>query len=77
MRSILVNCLSQFQFVLSARMCIYHTGVPLVMKELLNAGLLHGDCMTVTGKTVAVCVRTSFALLGGCLVVGVLVGLAM
>ena len=28
-------------------------GIPLVMKMLLNAGLLHGDCMTVTGKTVA------------------------
>lgn len=28
-------------------------GVPTVMKELLHAGLLHGDCMTVTGKTVA------------------------
>jgi dihydroxy-acid dehydratase len=28
-------------------------GVPLVMKRLLDAGLLHGDCMTVTGKTVA------------------------
>jgi len=28
-------------------------GVPAVMKELLNAGLLHGDCLTVTGKTVA------------------------
>ncbi len=27
-------------------------GVPLVMKHLLNKGLLHGDCMTVTGKTV-------------------------
>ena len=26
-------------------------GVPVVMRELLNAGLLHGDCMTVTGKT--------------------------
>ena len=23
------------------------------MKELLEAGLLHGDCLTVTGKTVA------------------------
>ena len=23
------------------------------MKELLAAGLLHGDCLTVTGKTVA------------------------
>jgi len=28
-------------------------GVPAVMKELLEAGFLHGDCMTVTGKTVA------------------------
>jgi dihydroxy-acid dehydratase len=28
-------------------------GVPIVMKELLDAGLLHGDCLTVTGKTVA------------------------
>lgn len=28
-------------------------GVPLVMKYLLNKGLIHGDCMTVTGKTVA------------------------
>ncbi len=28
-------------------------GIPLVMKMLLNAGLLHGDCLTVTGKTVA------------------------
>ncbi|MBW2279176.1 MAG: dihydroxy-acid dehydratase [Deltaproteobacteria bacterium] len=28
-------------------------GIPLVMKLLLEAGLLHGDCMTVTGKTVA------------------------
>lgn len=28
-------------------------GIPLVMKMLLNAGLLHGDCMTVTSKTVA------------------------
>jgi dihydroxy-acid dehydratase len=27
-------------------------GVPVVMKELLEAGLLHGDAMTVTGKTV-------------------------
>ncbi len=27
-------------------------GVPAVMKMLLEAGLLHGDCMTVTGKTV-------------------------
>lgn len=28
-------------------------GVPAVMKYLLNVGLLHGDCMTVTGKTIA------------------------
>lgn len=28
-------------------------GVATVMKLLLSAGLLHGDCMTVTGKTVA------------------------
>jgi dihydroxy-acid dehydratase len=28
-------------------------GVPVVMKELLDAGLLHGDCITVTGRTVA------------------------
>src|SRR3989344_3357387 len=28
-------------------------GIPAIMKELLDAGLLHGDCMTVTGKTVA------------------------
>lgn len=27
-------------------------GIPLVMKELLDAGLLHGDCITVTGKTI-------------------------
>ena len=28
-------------------------GIPQVMKLLLNAGLLHGQCMTITGKTVA------------------------
>jgi dihydroxy-acid dehydratase len=28
-------------------------GVPVVMRELLEAGLLHGDCITVTGATVA------------------------
>jgi dihydroxy-acid dehydratase len=28
-------------------------GVPAVMKMLLEAGYLHGDCMTVTGKTIA------------------------
>ena len=30
-----------------------HGGVPAVMKYLLDLGMLHGDCMTVTGKTVA------------------------
>jgi dihydroxy-acid dehydratase len=30
-----------------------HGGTPAVMKYLLNEGLLHGDCLTVTGKTVA------------------------
>ena len=28
-------------------------GVPLVMKMLLNHGLLHGDALTITGKTIA------------------------
>ncbi len=28
-------------------------GIPQVMKVLLDAGLLHGDCITITGKTVA------------------------
>jgi dihydroxy-acid dehydratase len=28
-------------------------GVPVVLRELLDAGLLHGDCMTVTGRTMA------------------------
>jgi dihydroxy-acid dehydratase len=28
-------------------------GVPVVMKALLEAGLLHGDCLTVTGRTIA------------------------
>ncbi|GCL63286.1 dihydroxy-acid dehydratase [Pseudaquabacterium pictum] len=33
---------------------LHHAGgIPAVMKELLDAGLLHGDCMTITGKTVA------------------------
>ena len=27
-------------------------GVPVVMKELANAGLMHEDCMTITGKTI-------------------------
>jgi len=28
-------------------------GVPMLMRIMLDAGLLHGDCMTVTGKTIA------------------------
>jgi dihydroxy-acid dehydratase len=28
-------------------------GIPMLLKTLLDAGLLHGDCMTVTGKTLA------------------------
>eukprot|EP00933_Yihiella_yeosuensis_P035558 TRINITY_DN29134_c0_g1_i1.p1 TRINITY_DN29134_c0_g1~~TRINITY_DN29134_c0_g1_i1.p1 ORF type:complete len:599 (-),score=128.98 TRINITY_DN29134_c0_g1_i1:203-1999(-) len=28
-------------------------GVPVVMRELLDAGLIHGNCLTVTGRTVA------------------------
>ncbi|MBU3542052.1 dihydroxy-acid dehydratase [Polynucleobacter sp. MWH-Loch1C5] len=28
-------------------------GIPQIMKILLDGGLLHGDCMTITGKTVA------------------------
>ena len=28
-------------------------GVPLLMKTLLDHGFLHGDCMTVTGRTIA------------------------
>ncbi len=30
-----------------------HGGIPSVMKYLLKQGLLHGDCLTVTGKTLA------------------------
>ena len=30
-----------------------HGGLPAVMKYLLKKGLLHGDCLTVTGKTIA------------------------
>lgn len=33
---------------------LHHVGgVPAVMKMLLEAGYLHGDCLTVTGKTIA------------------------
>ena len=28
-------------------------GVPAILKYMLKEGLLHGDCMTVTGKTLA------------------------
>ncbi len=28
-------------------------GVPVVMRELLDAGMLNGDCLTVTGRTIA------------------------
>ncbi len=28
-------------------------GIPVILKALLEAGLLHGDCLTVTGKTMA------------------------
>jgi dihydroxy-acid dehydratase len=30
-----------------------HGGLPVLMKALLDAGLMHGDAMTVTGKTLA------------------------
>ncbi|CAA7385739.1 dihydroxy-acid dehydratase [Chryseobacterium fistulae] len=30
-----------------------HGGIPAVMKYLLKEGLLHGDCLTVTGKTIS------------------------
>jgi len=33
---------------------LHHAGgIPQVMKMLLNHGLLHGDCLTITGKTIA------------------------
>ncbi len=33
---------------------LHHSGgIPQVMKMMLNAGMIHGDCLTVTGKTVA------------------------
>ncbi|HUC17377.1 MAG TPA: dihydroxy-acid dehydratase [Acetobacteraceae bacterium] len=28
-------------------------GIPVILKALLDAGLLHGDCLTVTGRTLA------------------------
>ena len=33
--------------------CIKIGGIPVIIKALLDAGLLHGDCLTVTGKTLA------------------------
>ena len=40
-------------------------GVPAVMKYLLKEGLLHGDCLTVTGKTIAENLATVPDLLDG------------
>ena len=31
----------------------FHGGIPVIMKALLDAGLLHGDALTVTGRTLA------------------------
>ena len=32
---------------------LHHAGgIPQVMKMMLNAGMIHGDCLTVTGKTI-------------------------
>jgi dihydroxy-acid dehydratase len=39
-------------------------GVPVLMKALLDGGYLHGDCMTVTGKTVAENLRNVVVRLG-------------
>jgi dihydroxy-acid dehydratase len=33
-------------------------GIPLLMKRLLDGGYLHGDCMTVTGQTIAEAAQT-------------------
>ena len=40
-------------------------GTPMVMKLLLDAGLIHGDCLTVTGKTVAENLKDVKVNLGG------------
>jgi len=40
-------------------------GIPLVMKALLEGGYLHGDCMTVTGKTLEENVRDAPPLKAG------------
>ena len=37
-------------------------GVGVIIKELLDAGLLHGDCITVTGKTLAENYETGYEL---------------
>ena len=34
-------------------MCIDVGGMPVIIKALLDGGFLHGDCLTVTGKTLA------------------------
>ncbi|MBL8046042.1 MAG: dihydroxy-acid dehydratase [Anaerolineales bacterium] len=34
-------------------------GIPLVMKRLLDGGYLHGDCVTVTGQTIAEAAATA------------------
>ena len=39
-----------------------HGGIPAVMKYLLEQGLLHGDCLTVTGKTLAENLKTIAAI---------------
>ena len=39
-------------------------GVPTLMRELMKAGLLHGDCITVTGKTIAENLEDDFAATG-------------
>ncbi len=43
----------------------YVGGVPAVMKLLLEKGVLHGDCLTVTGKTVAENLAEASPLLAG------------
>jgi dihydroxy-acid dehydratase len=39
-------------------------GIPFLMKRLLEGGYLHGDCMTVTGKTIAEAAQTGVETLG-------------
>jgi hypothetical protein len=40
---------------------LYDTGgVPVLMKALLDGGYLHGDCITVTGKTIATNLKNIF-----------------